>query len=64
MKLEEIRAIAKSHSIKPEKLSKAELIKKIQFNEGNFECFGTAYGGECDQYGCLWRNDCIGTPPN
>lgn len=62
MKLEEIRAIAKSHSIKPGNLSKAELIKTIQVQEGNFDCFGSAYSGECDQSDCLWRSDCIGAP--
>jgi hypothetical protein len=58
MKIEEIRGIAKSHSISPGKLSKTELIKSIQINEGNFDCFSTAYGGECDQGGCSWRDDC------
>lgn len=59
MKLEEVRAIAKTRSIKPEKLSKIELIRKIQSSEGNFDCFATAYSGECDQAGCLWRSDCF-----
>lgn len=59
MKLEEVRSIAKSHNIKPGKLSKTELIKSIQTAEGNFDCFATAYGGICDQMNCLWREDCI-----
>lgn len=59
MKLEEIRAIAKSHSIHPGKLSKTELIKSIQAGEGNFDCFSTAYDGVCDQSGCSWREDCF-----
>ena len=59
MKMEEIRSIAKSHSINPAKLSKTELIKTIQANEGNFDCFATAGSGECDQSGCLWREDCF-----
>lgn len=59
MKLEDVRTIAKSHSIKPDKLSKTELIKTIQAEEGNFDCYSTAYGGECDQVGCLWRDDCF-----
>jgi hypothetical protein len=42
MKLEEIRSIARSHSIKPSRLSKSELIKTIQSEEGNFDCFATA----------------------
>jgi len=59
MKLEEVRAIAKSHSIKPGHLSKTGLIKMIQTDEGNFDCYATAYNGECDQAGCCWREDCF-----
>jgi hypothetical protein len=59
MKLEEIRNIAKSHSIHTGKLSKLELIKSIQSEEGNFDCYGSASGGECDQSGCSWREDCF-----
>jgi hypothetical protein len=61
MKLEDVRAIARSHSIKPDHLSKTELIKTIQTEEGNFDCFGSAYNGECDQENCLWRKDCLAT---
>ncbi|MBI5430355.1 MAG: SAP domain-containing protein [Nitrosomonadales bacterium] len=60
MKLEVIRNMAKSRSIKPGHLSKTELIKTIQAQEGNFTCFATAYDGVCDQGGCLWREDCFG----
>lgn len=68
MRLEEIRSIAKSHSINPGKLSKIQLVKSIQSNEGNFDCFATAYDGVCDQVGCSWREDCFeassrGDPP-
>jgi len=59
MKLEEIRAIAKSHNINPGKLSKAKLIKSIQTEEGNYDCFATACSGDCDQVDCLWREDCF-----
>lgn len=59
MKLEQVRTIAKSHSINPGKLSKTELVKAIQTEEGNFDCYSTAYDGECDQMGCLWRDDCF-----
>jgi hypothetical protein len=59
MKLTDVRSIAKSHSIKPGHLSKAELIKALQREEGNFDCFATAYNGECDQVNCLWREDCF-----
>jgi hypothetical protein len=59
VKIEEICTIAKSHSINPSKLSKTELIKSIQTNEGNYDCFSTAYGGACDQVRCSWREDCF-----
>ncbi len=59
MKLAEIRDIAKSHSIHPGKLSKIELVKSIQLDEGNFDCFASATSGECDQIGCVWREDCF-----
>lgn len=59
MNLEEIRTIAKSHSIKTGRLSKISLIKTIQLGEGNFDCYSTATQGECDQGGCSWREDCF-----
>lgn len=59
MKLEEIRSLAKSHNIHPGKLTKNTLIKSIQMEEGNFDCFGSACLGACDQLGCIWRADCF-----
>ena len=59
MKLQDIRAIAKIQQIKPAGASKTELIKEIQLHEGNFDCFGTATHGICDQTTCLWRKDCF-----
>ena len=59
MKMEEVRSIAKAHNIKPGHISKTGLIKAIQTEEGNFDCFATAYDGKCDQYNCIWRGDCF-----
>ncbi len=59
MHMHTIRQFAKSLSIDPGKLSKLELIRKIQLTEGNFDCFGTATSGECDQVNCAWRSDCL-----
>lgn len=59
MKLEVVRTIAKSHGIHTGKHSKIELVKSIQSCEGNFDCFASAYAGECDQPACLWRDDCF-----
>lgn len=59
MNLARIHAVARSHSSKSGKLSKIELIKMIQTDEGNFDCFATACDGECDQVDCIWRMDCF-----
>lgn len=59
MKLQEIRAIAKQHQINSSALSKTQLIREIQRQEGNFDCFATACGGGCDQMECMWRKDCF-----
>lgn len=59
MKLQDIRAIAKQHQIHSSGLSKIELIHQIQRVEGNFDCFGSARDGVCDQSACLWREDCL-----
>lgn len=59
MKLAEVCVIAKSQKINPGKLSKTELIKMIQKNEGNFDCYATARSGDCNQDNCSWRTDCF-----
>lgn len=59
MKMQEIRAIARSRNIKPTGLSFDDLVRTIQKQEGNFDCFGSAKFGQCDQVGCQWRNDCF-----
>ncbi len=59
MKIQEIRAKAKALQVKNTfGLSKAELIRRIQKAEGNFDCFGTAKG-YCDQLQCSFREDCL-----
>ncbi|MGA8862225.1 MAG: SAP domain-containing protein [Gallionella sp.] len=64
MKMEEIRNIAKAHHIKSARLSKRDLIRSIQTEEGNFDFFATAYNGVCDQLNCLWREDCFDAARN
>ena len=59
MKMQEVRERAKVLGIKNTfGLSKAELIRRIQKAEGNFDCFGTATV-YCDQYQCCFREDCL-----
>ena len=57
MTIYEIRVIAKNMSIDPRKKNKANLIKTIQFKEGNVPCFKTA-GSYCAQEDCCWQRDC------
>ncbi|WJG09167.1 hypothetical protein [Aliiglaciecola sp. LCG003] len=59
MKIKDITAIAKERGISRTKMSKTRLIKAIQLNEGNFDCFATAQSGICDQLDCIWRSDCF-----
>ncbi len=59
MIVKEIRKLAKGRGIKIGKLNKTQLIKTIQRQEGNYECFGSAKNGFCDQGECLWMGDCI-----
>lgn len=60
IRLSEIEKKARGIGIKDTwKLSKKELIKQIQYKEGNFDCFGSANRGVCDQLACCWREDCL-----
>jgi hypothetical protein len=61
VKLDDIRTIAHDMGIKPGKLNKTQLVRTIQREEGNFDCFATAAIGNCDQGACLWREDCATT---
>jgi hypothetical protein len=60
MILKEIREIAKEKGIKVGNMKKENIIRSIQRAEGNFDCFGRAGSGVCDQMNCLWRKDCLG----
>ena len=59
MKIQDIRTIARRLEIKTNGQPKADLIRSIQLREGHFDCYGSAGNGECDQSGCLWRDDCL-----
>ncbi len=61
MNIQEVRELAKDYSIKTAQMNKMQLIQEIQLSEGNFNCFASAYDGECDQMECIWRNDCFET---
>jgi len=59
MLMQQVRSIAKENGIKAGKATKISLIRKIQQVEGNYECFATSTHSDCDQMGCLWRDDCF-----
>ena len=58
MTVKELQKKARTLSIKPDGLKKAQLIRVIQRAEGNLECFGIAIES-CDQTNCLFRKDCL-----
>jgi len=51
--------LAQQHQVFDASLTKAEMIRKIQLAEGNFDCYARAGDGDCDQSECLWRRDCL-----
>lgn len=59
MNMQEIREIAQTRGLKAGKLSKVDLVRVIQREEGNYDCFATPYVETCGQDGCLWRADCL-----
>lgn len=59
MRLDAIREIAEARGIRTGKRSKSVLIKSIQSDEGNFDCYSSAHQGVCDQHECMWRDDCF-----
>lgn len=61
MNIQEVRELAKDYSVKTAQMNKMQLIQEIQLSEGNFNCFASAYDGECDQMNCKWREDCFTT---
>lgn len=58
MKVSEIKEIVRQRNLKVGKSTKSELIRSIQFAEGNQECFATNTPAECGQQSCVWREDC------
>ncbi|MEJ2695974.1 MAG: SAP domain-containing protein [Candidatus Sulfobium sp.] len=58
VKIADIRKIARQQGINSWKLNKTDLIRTIQRAEGYSDCFATAGVRTCDQFDCLWREDC------
>ncbi len=45
--------------LKVSKLTKIRLIRKYQRFEGNVDCCASAYTRVCQQFECLWRDECL-----
>ncbi|GFO67656.1 hypothetical protein GMLC_12350 [Geomonas limicola] len=58
MKVQEIKEIAQRMGITVRKATKTELVRTIQAQEGNSQCFDTGIARDCGQENCLWRGDC------
>jgi len=59
MKLQEIRELARRRGIEVARMrKKMDIVRAIQKNEGNDECFMSKRTSVCDQTGCLWLEDC------
>ena len=63
LSMSQIRRMAKRLGVNSARLSKTELVRKIQTVEGNFPCFRTAEK-TCDRRDCLWLDDCVGKAPD
>ncbi len=59
MTIKKIKDIAGKKGVKVGNMKKENIIRAVQRTEGNFDCFGTAKEGICDQLNCLWREDCL-----
>jgi hypothetical protein len=59
MTLQEIRKIAQERGLKLDsRKKKQDVVRAIQRDEGNRDCFMSAGVETCDQDCCLWRKDC------
>ena len=62
MKQSDLINLAKKYFIFDPGLSKANLVRKIQREQGHIDCFATGKT-ECDQLDCWWRQDCLQGSP-
>jgi len=58
MKMQELREIAKKRGIKTASMKKADIIRAIQREENNADCYSTGNADKCGQTECLWKTDC------
>ena len=59
MNLSEIKRMAKGMGINIFGMKKLDVVRAIQREENNIDCYGTPRVDVCNEDTCLWRNDCI-----
>ncbi len=59
MRLEAVRALARQRGIAADNMRKIDLVRILQRKEGHAECFGQIGVNACQQWDCLWREDCL-----
>ena len=59
MRFQDIQKMAKGMDIKPYRMKKTEMIRAIQRQENNIQCYGTHRVDTCEEESCLWRVDCL-----
>jgi len=59
MKFNDIQKMAKGVGINTFQMKKTGMILAIQRVENNIECYGTTRVEYCEEYACLWRDDCL-----
>jgi len=59
MDFKEIRKQAKNMGINLFQKNKMEIIRSIQREENNIDCYGRPRVEFCQEQACLWRNDCL-----
>ncbi len=58
MKVADIQLIAVARGMSPGRMTKTELVRSLQKEEGHTACFLTGQVRSCGQDGCWWREDC------
>jgi hypothetical protein len=59
MNMQQVREMAKRVGAKIANMKKVDAIRAIQLAEGNFDCYGRADNGHCNQSDCCFRDDCL-----
>jgi|WetSurMetagenome_2_1015567.scaffolds.fasta_scaffold27022_1 hypothetical protein len=58
MNFNELRKMAKRMGVNTYRVKKPDIVRSIQREENNIQCFGTSRVEHCCEHECLWRNDC------